>query len=475
MAYVLVENFSGGVDRSRPRYVGAPGSMWSGINGHLTRGGDFEKRMAFVKKYSLSTGQTVGLAKTTAGLYVFGWLPQASLAVAIPAGVNYMKLTHPTDSSQAITSILSWDLYNGKIYAIVQYANTDIRHFYDGVLVSDWGVGGTKPAGYGTLVKTHRRKVYSPVVSLLEFSALDSATIFDTVSGAGFQNMSTHQSGSDLVTGLGVFADQLSIFSRRVIQLWSMVDNAANNIPTQFLKETGTRSPRSVIGFGDIDCFYLSDSGIRSLRARSASNLAGVNDVGTPIDPLVRDWVKTLSEADIQNAVALVEPVDGRLWMAIGTRIFVFTYFPMKKISAWSWYEPGVQFSDLVTINDRVYGRAGNDIYLFGGDTNTTYDSSVVTVAIPFLSGGKPGTFKQVKGMDIAATGTWNCKLLINPNDENDTVDVGDMPGVTWSEEGIAVPAHCTHVAPTLTNTSDGYASISQIGIHTDGVAETKI
>ena len=59
------------MDRSRPRYVFQPGVLWSGINGHLTRGGDFEKRKSFVSKYSLPAN-TKGFAKTVDTLYVFG-------------------------------------------------------------------------------------------------------------------------------------------------------------------------------------------------------------------------------------------------------------------------------------------------------------------------------------------------------------------------------------------------------------------
>jgi hypothetical protein len=166
------------------------------------------------------------------------------------------------------------------------------------------------------------------------------------------------------------------VFARRVIQIWNMQDNPASNVPSQFLTETGTRAPRSVRGFGDIDCFYLSDSGIRSIRARSATNLAGVNDVGTPIDTLVREYLATLTETQIANAVSIVDPVDGRFWLAVGRRVFVFSYFPSKKISAWSWYEPGFEITDMVTLNDRVYARAGDQIYLYGGSANATYDTT---------------------------------------------------------------------------------------------------
>lgn len=469
MAYVLVDNFSLGVDRSRPRYVGPNGSLWSGINGHLTRGGDFEKRKAFQATYALPPGQTAGLAKTTAGIFVFG---NSAGVSGMPAGVNYQQLAHPTDPALAISSIQSWDLFQGKLYVIAKFVNGDLRHYYDGVNIVDWNMGGTKPTGWGSIVRTHRRKLYSPVGSILWMTQIDTATSLDTTLGASFINMNTHQSGSDAVTALGVFSQQLAVFARRVIQIWAMQDNPANNAPAQFLLETGTRAPRSVIGFGDIDCFYLSDSGIRSLRARYATALAGVNDVGTPIDTLVREFVAALSEATIQSAVALVEPLDSRLWMAVGDRIFVFSYFPSKKISAWSWYEPGVTFTDMVTVNDRVYARAGDQIYLYGGANNATYDDCKVTCDLPFMSAGKPGTFKQVKAVDISSTGTWNMRILINPNDENDYVDVGDISGVTWFREGIEVPAHATHIAPSLVHKAQGYASLSQIGVHTDAAEE---
>jgi hypothetical protein len=472
MAYVLIENFSGGVDRSRPRYVGPPGSLWSGINGHLSRGGDFEKRKAFVATYSLPPG-TASLAKVASGLVVFGSAPAPG---GIPPGVIYQRLQHPTDATRTLLVILSWDLYNGFIYAIAQFDNGDIRHFYNAVEVSDWDDGGTKPTGYGSIVKTHKRKVYSPVRSVEWFSELDTPTTFDsTQAGSGFINMSTHQSGSDVVTGQGIFQNYLAVFSRRIVQIWAMADDDAQNAPFQTIPETGTRAPRSVIGFGDVDCFYLSDSGVRSLRTRTGSNTAGVNDVGTPIDSLIREWIDTLEDVTVQNAVAVIEPVDGRFMLAVGSRLFVFTFFPSKKIAAWSWYEPGVVFTDMVALNDRVYCRAGDTVYLYGGADNNTYDPlTMVTAGLPFLSGGKPGTFKVVKGMDIAATGEWDCKLLVDPNDETQFVALGALDGVSFPEEGIPVNAHTTHIAPVLTHRGAGPASLSQIAVHTDG-AETNL
>lgn len=469
MPYVVLENAASGVDRTRPRYVFQPGALWSGINGHLTRGGDFEKRKNFAAKYSLPAS-TFGFAKTVDSLYVFG----SAAAPTVPTGVLYQRLQHPTLPSANMTALLSWDLFNGKIYAIAEYENGDVRHFYDGVSVSDWGAGGTKPTGYGSLIMTHGRKLYSPVVSILYFPVIDTATNWDTVSGAGFQNMNTAQGGSESVTGLCKYQANLAIFSRTTVQIWNMQNDGANNAPVQVISETGTRAPKSARAFGDLDAFYLSDAGIRSLRARNYTNTAGVNDVGTPIDPVVLEWIDTLDDEVVAAACTVVDPRDGRFWLAIGGRVFVFSYFPSKKISAWSWYEPGFTITDMLAFGGRVYARADDVIYLYGGDTNDEYgDDYDVTVALPFMAASKDATFKQWRGMDIASTGAWTVTLLVDPNDDSNTVQIGELEGVTFPEETIGAMGHSTHIAPVLVHRGAGYASLSKVALEYDG-AEAK-
>jgi hypothetical protein len=75
--------------------------------------------------------------------------------------------------------------------------------------------------------------------------------------------------------------------------------------------------------------------------------------------------------------------------------------------------------------------------------------------------------------MDVAATGTWNCKLLVDPNDENAVHRRGRLEGVTWPRRASHAGALHARRA-VLVHQAAGYASISQIGIHTDG-AEQKI
>ena len=471
MAYGVVENFAGGVDRSRPRYALPPGTLWSGINGHLSRGGDFEKRLAFVEYASLPAG-TFGLAATVSGLVTFG---SAAVPAGMPSTITYQRLQHPTVASASMAKLRARELFNGKLYAISEFDTGDIRHYYDATNITDWNGGANKPVGYGSIARTWGRKLYSPIGSIVWFSQTDTPTTFDTgSSGSGFQNMNSQNAGSDAVTAMAAYQQKLAIFARRVVMIWDMQTDPAQNAPVQTIPNLGTRAPRSCVSFFDLDTFFLSDTGIRSLRARQGISIAGVNDVGTPIDPELLAYLKSLTDSQVSGAIGEVEPGDGRFWLAVGQRIYVFSYFPSKKISAWSWYEPGFEVSDIAVLNGRIYCRAADKVYIYGGTDGETYDSCRVTCALPFIDGGKPGTYKQLTGIDIGATGEWAAKVLVNPNDENDFVDLGTISGCTFLDPNTAGVGHVTHMAPEFINEAAGPASISRFAIYNDA-AETSV
>lgn len=466
MPYVLVQDFKAGVDRTRPIYAGAPGTVWSGINCHVSRGGDLEKRKSFVAKYGLPANQTFGLKATATALYVFG---SGATPAGMPAGVSYQRLQAP---SAADMSALLWaELFNGKIYAIAEYTDASVHHFYDGTRVTDWDGGAGNPAVKGRVARTLQRKVYSAGGYQLSFSGVDTATGWTetTDTGAGQINMSNHLAGSEDIVSLAVYQAKIAAFSRNAIQIWLMFAAPSSNAQDEVLEAIGTRAAKSVIGFHEHDVFFLAESGIRSLRTVDIAGTTGIDDVGSAIDPLVSEYVATLTDDQIEAAVSIVEPKDGRLWMALGERVFVFSYFPGRKISAWTWYEPGFTVEDFTVLEGRVYARADDQIYLYGGDANATYDSCTVTVQLPFLTAGKPGHFKAWNGMDVAATGTWTAELLVDPNDENVVEHIGEFAGVTFDGEDAAHWTHKTHVAPKLTNASEGYASLSNLALYYQG------
>jgi hypothetical protein len=330
------------------------------------------------------------------------------------------------------------------------------------------------PSQKGTICLTHEDKVYALCGSLLQFSGIRAPTGWNTKAdvGAGFIPMSNHDAGSEVLTGLEIYQNNMTVFARRVIQIWNMNADPSLNIKLQVVKNTGSRAPKSIKAVGDFDVFYYSDSGIRSLRARDSSNTASVNDVGTLIDPFVQEHELTLTEDEIAAAVAVIEPIDGRYWLAIGDKIIVLTHFPASKISAWSYYEPGFTISDLVDVGRKVYARSGDTIYLYGGDDGQTYDATLPEVQLPFITADRPATGKEVVGFDMDCSGTWDVKILVDPRDVNRWVRIGEISGFTYNDANQAGIGGTTHFAPKLVGVGSGRKVISSIAVHFQGEEE---
>lgn len=132
MGKIWVKEFTGGLDTRRMAVTTPGGVLIEAHNGHFTRGGEFEKRAAFVPTYELPPG-TIGLAYGKTGIYVFGHEPDPGM----PTGVNYQQLQHP-DGVTPLIDVPSFDLNAGKIYAVGVFTDGTRHHFYDGVRVEDW-------------------------------------------------------------------------------------------------------------------------------------------------------------------------------------------------------------------------------------------------------------------------------------------------------------------------------------------------
>lgn len=333
-------------------------------------------------------------------------------------------------------------------------------------------------AGPGRTALTFKNKVYSITSNLVYFSALNIPTQWGSGVGSGFISISSGDSGSDELTALESYQNFLAIFAREAVQTYFMDPDPANNAQVQTLHNTGTRSPGSVLAFGNNDVFYLSDSGVRSLRARDSSNAAYVNDVGTAIDSFLLEYMAGLTDTQIEDATSVLEPESDRYWLVLGDRVWVFSFFPGGKISAWSWYdslaECGCPIKHLVRSNTRLYARAGRTIYLYGGDNNDAYpeDGTEYKIGLPYLDGKKPGTRKNFEGFDVACEGTWAVRFLVDPADDTIGFDVGTFTKTTYYDLRGAAIGDFTHVAVELTCTSGGYASISNLCIHYEGENE---
>lgn len=156
MPYVVVDNFSGGLDSRRHVLNSKTGTLSVLKNAHITRGGEIEKRKAFVEYADVSFEalgiNTFGLEATADGIYVFG---DAAAPESLPPGVIYQRLLHPDlpayPEGGAMTKVVHSTVYGGKTFVIAEYSNSsDLRMaFYDGVAIKDWYEGYVKDNNFG--------------------------------------------------------------------------------------------------------------------------------------------------------------------------------------------------------------------------------------------------------------------------------------------------------------------------------------
>jgi hypothetical protein len=333
-----------------------------------------------------------------------------------------------------------------------------------------YGASGN-PTIKGNFAKTYKGKVYVTAGSLAQFCAVNAPTKWrDSEIGAGFINMANNDSGSVPFNGTGVYQGNLAFFSDESVQTWFVDADDARNTILQVLNGTGTRSPKTIRQYANQDLFYLDSSGMRSLRARDSSNNAYSQDIGVAIDPILVDEMKALGDTVTRAATTTIEPIDKRLWLALGNNIYVLSFFEGSRISAWSTYTIGVQITDFAVLDKRVYARAGTTIYLYGGDNNETYDSSEARITFPFLTVGRVADDKIIRAYDIAADQNWDIWLLSDPRNLARKRKLGSISSLTQVSQEHAAAGLTSHFAPQLISTAAAKAWIGNLQIHYDRI-----
>jgi len=220
---------------------------------------------------------------------------------------------------------------------------------------------------------------------------------------------------------------------------------------------------------GDSDVFYLSESGIRSLRARNTTNAAFATDIGNPIDTLVLEDINN-DRLTVRESKAVLEPRDGRYILAVGNKCYVFSYFPASQVSAWSIYEPGFIVSEWAIVGRSLYCRGtDNKLYLLGGVDGTTYDNTEAVAYVPYVDAKKPATKKSFTGIDVACEGLWQVEIASDPNNTQALETVAYVEGTTFNKGSAPFVAQSTHLAIRLTSKNTGFAKLGSLAIHFEG------
>lgn len=329
--------------------------------------------------------------------------------------------------------------------------------------------GATRVAGLTPrFCITHRSKVHVLAGTSMISSGLDNPTKWRVSDlGSSFIDLSNNVNGSEDLVSAAPYQGKLAIFTRDACQVWSIDVDAAQNAQAQIIQNSGCIAPNSVLNWGEVDVFYLSDSGMRSLRARDSSNQAVVNDIGTPIDTDIVTELRDHTETEVFNSCAIVEPKDGRFMVTIGEKLYVLSQFPASGILAWSTYEPGFTIVAMCVMSGRLYVRSSdNNVYLYGGADNNTYDGCTVTVTLPYLDGGKPANQKKLNGIDITSDGTWEFYAGTDTYRPEVRDLMATITDTSLQLGRIQAYGLGTHIGVKLVSLGSGYHRVANIIVH---------
>eukprot|EP00752_Nemacystus_decipiens_P019185 g17241.t1 len=382
-------------------------------------------------------------------LYVFGTVASVT---GLPQVLTYQQLVH-TNGALTITRILKAETFGEELYVVAKMSDNTEAHFLDGVHVTDQSIAGPYALSY-------KKKMFSTNGRNLRFSAIGHADVLDpdntagpsstNLPGAGIIDMKQEDgSGGDLMS-LVPYYSFLAVMARTSIQLWAMDPDPALSQQIQTLGSTGLIAHNAAARYANGDVLFLSDTGIRSIRARDSSNAAVLNDIGSPIDALIRE--KRIAEftSPEDPIFAEVDPLSGHFWLAWGNDVYVLAYYPASKVSAWSRFRFDEPIDYLARGSSRLFFRSGNKIYIYGaisvgGDPlddsagfpplTDWYDDSELVVQTPMIDVDDPATTKRWSGLDLVGTGTWKVEIAPDPLQPDSWTAAGTATaGTTYSK-----------------------------------------
>lgn len=325
------------------------------------------------------------------------------------------------------------------------------------------------PVMKGYFAIAHNERILAIQDAMLNFSAPRQPTVWtNTDAGAGFIDLSMVTSRKPSLTSMADYDGDLAIFGKRHVFVYFIDVIKTGDRKRQTLQNTGTFAPHSVVPWGTTDVMYLDVSGIRSLRARGDSGQAFSADLGNLIDDLVRAKIETLTEDQKRyNVWGVVEPRSGRLWMALYDKIFVLNYYPSSRIAAWTWYDAtDVPIDYMVTSDDSVYWRSGDDVVIYGNEDGDEYDDTEALARIPYIDAGKPATSKSWTGFDAAVFGTWTVRGSFDPTQPTALDLLATITKSTYQQQKIAVNGESPALSLEFRTTYVGPARIGNAALH---------
>ena len=503
MPYYLIGDFRAGLDARRVSESATAGSVRQLMGGFVNSGGEIEKLQGFIEDTAMSAalaeasndGGWAGPIRTADGEFCFvGVGTQPSSMPSSVGGVNVFW-SQLTGAPLGLEGLTGFDVFGDQLYLSCQFGS-GVKHYYGAPGQAMTEVLDDTDSLIEPHVRTIASKVWRAKGSVLRYSDVNDPTRVTAADGGGFIDVTTAEGAIGPIKGLGVYRNQLAVFGQAGVQIWQ-VDPDPSPSKT-FLSEVvgglNVIAGKSIATYDNGDVLFLTPNGIRSLRTQNLSANAAADDVGTPIDDLVREAVLTGNvtlegraglvgqdmgayTAPPANAImAVVEPITGQYWLIVGGIVFILSRFSRVGVQAWSTAQlpDALLGSNLghargaAVASDRMLICTEDDkAYLYGGAFGLDYDDSPVTVTTPFMAADEPATEKTFYAVDVLARGRWTVEAAFDPGQPELFDHIATIEGTTTRLHQLPLRGRSTHLALRLTSTDKStVAKLSQLAVH---------
>jgi hypothetical protein len=512
MPVITYDRFEGGLDLRPAAALSRSNALRVLRNAYVTTGRSIKKRPCLEQVYTLEPG-TVGLKASGGRLRTF---TGAATVMHLNPLFQPTKVPHIT-TGVAPTKIHYCDHFNALPYVVAEYGDGTSRHHYlddpgAWVALTDYSVGDirrpttengfryevTTDAGvagaaepiwptvvgatvldggitwtcrtfavtdancpHSKQVTKRQQKIYAANGADVNYCATGDARDWSSSGDAGFLPAGLQAPGSDQVTGLGQYQNNLAVTFSDSIQVWAVSSDPAQNDLTGTIENIGTIHHLSMHALAG-DLFLLSQSGFRSISLLQITENLQDADVGNPIDKLV---VAAIASFELPRSIYF--PKLGQWWCINGTKAYVYSFSKTAKLSAWSEYEFPFSIDDATVLNQELYLRSGDNVYKVSSEVFADAGNSIplVDVTMFYQDGGKPGVLKQFTGIRAICTGRPTVSFLFAAENQALESDPYELDAVSVPGQLDPVEICSERIAPHFTHQKNEDFELSQASI----------
>ena len=452
--------FDLGIDLRKDAAVSDANRLREMKNAYVTTGLTTAKRPGFTKLCTLEPG-TKGLYAALGKLHTF----YGSGSVKHENTLFEAHKVSPSAGEKAVKDLWYADVFNNYLYVAVEYEDGSVLHHYlDGSSTTQI-TDGSCPHSKACIKTQSKIFAVGKDGDVVRFCAAGRPRDWSSSNDAGFLPTGMNARGDRVATALGLQRGRLAVMTRDSCQLWT-VDPDPNAMGLyDTVENVGSSFPKTVANVAG-DLYFLSDYGVRSITTQVYTENLVDEDVGSPVDKLVRQAIDQ-AEADGIAPRSFYFYGTGQYILGFGNHLFVYSISRTAKISAWSHYYLCFPVDAVAELGKKLYFRSGDDVYCFDEECSTDGGMQYeVLIELPYMDFKKPGQLKMIQGIDAVLEGTAYLSIGFDSRDPDARTPEVLISGNSRPGGMIPVPCCGTEISVRIRNFDDKPFKLNALTIY---------